>query len=254
MDRKKPSLNHFKVWGCPVEVKIYDPSLKKTDSRTTRCYFIWYPSHSKRYKIYCSTRGTRVVESQVTKFLELDVAKSIPSQSTEIVEPMDFISLPLPASDVNLDARPFDSGIQQGVATIDLPIIEITPIANEIPPVEVRRSQKTRKPAISNDYYVYLEEGEHDIGEEVTLITYSEALNSDKVNKWLIAMGDEMQSMLNMMFGNLLIFPKDISPLDANWYSRPKETTKGMLKYTRPGWLLKGIHNERALISQRLSQ
>ena len=60
---RKPNLNHFKVWGCPAEVKIYDPSLKKTDSRTTRCYFIGYPSHSKGYKFYCSTSGTRIVES-----------------------------------------------------------------------------------------------------------------------------------------------------------------------------------------------
>ena len=52
-----------------------------------------------------------------------------------------------------------------------------------------------------------------------------------------------------MMFENLLIFPKDINPLDANGYSRPKDTKKGMLKDTRPDWLLKGIHNERALIS-----
>ena len=44
---RKPSLNHFKVWGCPTEIKIYDPSLKKTYLRATRCYFIGYPSHSK---------------------------------------------------------------------------------------------------------------------------------------------------------------------------------------------------------------
>ena len=56
-----------------------------------------------------------------------------------------------------------------------------------------------------------------------------------------------------MMFGNLLIFPKDINSLDANGHSRPKETTKGMLKDTRPNWLLKGIHSDRELISQRLS-
>ena len=97
---KKPSLNHFKV--CPTKVKIYDPSLKKIDSRTTRCYFIGYLSHLKGYRIYCSTRGTRVVESQVTKFLELDVVEGIPSQSNERVEPMDVISLPLPTSDVKM--------------------------------------------------------------------------------------------------------------------------------------------------------
>ncbi|RVW26507.1 hypothetical protein CK203_117569 [Vitis vinifera] len=47
----------------------------------------------------------RVVESQVAKFLELDVADSIPSQSNERLEPMDVISLPLPVSDVNLDVE-----------------------------------------------------------------------------------------------------------------------------------------------------
>ena len=34
-----------------------------------------------------------------------------------------------------------------------------------------------------------------------------------------------------MMFGNLLIFPKDINPFDANAYSRPRETIKEMLLY-----------------------
>ncbi|RVW23656.1 Retrovirus-related Pol polyprotein from transposon TNT 1-94 [Vitis vinifera] len=161
---RKPNLNHFKVWGCPVEVKIYDPSLKKTDSRTTRCYFIGYPSHSKGYKFYCSTRGTRIVESQVAKFLKFDVADSIPSQFDERVEPMDVISLRLPVSDVNLDVGAFDSGIQQGVATVNFPIVEINPIVDEIPPVEMRRSQRTRRPALSNDYYVYLGEEEYDNG------------------------------------------------------------------------------------------
>ncbi|KAL6318317.1 hypothetical protein AAG906_039409 [Vitis piasezkii] len=144
---RKPSLNHFTVWGCPTEVKIYDPSLKKTDSRTTRCYFIGYP----------------IVEFQVAKFLELDVVDSIPSQSNEIVEPMD-----------------------QGVATVHFPTVEITPIVDEIPPVEMRRSQKTRRPAFSNDYYVYLGEGEYEIGEEVDPTTYREALRYKPIGcKWV---------------------------------------------------------------------
>ncbi|RVW67321.1 Retrovirus-related Pol polyprotein from transposon TNT 1-94 [Vitis vinifera] len=63
--------------------------------------------------------------------------------------------------------------------------------------VEMRRSQRTRRPALSNDYYVYLGEGEYGIGEEVDLTTYREALSSDKANEWLIAMRDEMQSMSN---------------------------------------------------------
>ena len=29
---RKPSLNHLKVWGCPAEVKLYNPTLSKLDS------------------------------------------------------------------------------------------------------------------------------------------------------------------------------------------------------------------------------
>ena len=92
---------------------------------------------------------------------------------------MDVISLPLPVLDVNLDVEAFDSGIQQGVANINFPTIEINPIVDEISLVEMRKQQRTRKPAISNDYYVYLEEREYNIGEEVDPTTYREALNSD---------------------------------------------------------------------------
>ena len=49
---RKPSLNHLKVWGCPAEVKLYNPTLSKLDSRTTRCYFVSYPEHSKGYRFY----------------------------------------------------------------------------------------------------------------------------------------------------------------------------------------------------------
>ena len=72
---RKPSLNHFKVWGCPTEVKLYNPTLSKLDSRTTRCYFVSYSEHSKGYQFYNPNGGTRIVESQAAKFLEFDVAE-----------------------------------------------------------------------------------------------------------------------------------------------------------------------------------
>ncbi|RVW48954.1 Retrovirus-related Pol polyprotein from transposon TNT 1-94 [Vitis vinifera] len=123
------------------------------------------------------------------------------------VEPMDVISLPLPVSDVNLDVGAFDSGIQQGVATVNFLTIEITPIVDEIPSMEMRRSQRPRRPAFFNDYYVTSER---------------ESMKLEK--KWTLL---------------LIVKLSDINPLDANGYSRPKETTKEMLKDTRLGWLLK---------------
>ena len=38
----KPSLQHICVWGCPSEVRIYNPKEKKLDQRTISGYFIGY--------------------------------------------------------------------------------------------------------------------------------------------------------------------------------------------------------------------
>ena len=38
----KLSLKHMHVWGCPSEVKIYNPQEKKFDPRTISGYFIGY--------------------------------------------------------------------------------------------------------------------------------------------------------------------------------------------------------------------
>nr|CAN67941.1 hypothetical protein VITISV_033155 [Vitis vinifera] len=184
-------------------VKIYDHSLKKTDSRTTRCYFIGYPSHSKVYKFYCSTCGTRVVESQVAKFLELDV----------------------------VDTRS---------CYCQFPHCRNKPIVDEIPPVEIRRSQRTRRPVLSNDYYVYLGEGECDIREEVDLTTYCEALSSDKANEWLIAMRDEMQSMSDNDVWELVDLPKGYKPIGCKWVFKTKRDNKGNVERYKARLVAKG--------------
>ena len=49
----KPSLRHFHIWGCPVEVRVYNPQLKKFDPRTVSGYFIGYAENSKGYRFYC---------------------------------------------------------------------------------------------------------------------------------------------------------------------------------------------------------
>ena len=69
------SLNHFCAWGCPVEVKIYNPSKIKLNPKTAHCYFISYPNNSKMYKFYFLSRSTKVVDSITTKFLENDASE-----------------------------------------------------------------------------------------------------------------------------------------------------------------------------------
>ena len=69
----KPSLRHMRVWGCPSEVRIYNPQEKKLDPRTISGYFIGYVERSNGYRFYCPSHGTRIVESRNAKFLENDL-------------------------------------------------------------------------------------------------------------------------------------------------------------------------------------
>ena len=69
----KPSLRHIRDWGCPFEVRIYNPQENKLDLRTITRYFIRYAERSKGYRYYCPSHNTKIVESRNEKFLENDL-------------------------------------------------------------------------------------------------------------------------------------------------------------------------------------
>ena len=49
----------------------------------------------KAIDFFCPTRGTRIFESQVAKFLELDMAESFSSKSPESLKPSNFVFMPM---------------------------------------------------------------------------------------------------------------------------------------------------------------
>jgi hypothetical protein len=67
---KKPQLEYLRVWGCPAEAKMYNPHIKKLDSKTISCYFIGYPERSKCFKFYYLSHTTRIVETRHAVFFE----------------------------------------------------------------------------------------------------------------------------------------------------------------------------------------
>ena len=69
----KPSLRHIRVWGCPSEVRIYNPQEKKLGPRAINGHFIGYAEKSNGYRFYCPSHTTRIVESRNVKFLKNDL-------------------------------------------------------------------------------------------------------------------------------------------------------------------------------------
>jgi hypothetical protein len=63
------------------------------------------------------------------------------------------------------------------------------------PEVPLRRSHQEQNSAISDDYVVYLQESEFDIGICNDPISYSQAIKSNDSDKWIDAMNEELKSM-----------------------------------------------------------
>ena len=63
------------MWGYPAEAKVFNPNIKKLDSKIVSCCFIDYPDKSKGYRFYCSNRHTKFVETRHAVFLEDEMVR-----------------------------------------------------------------------------------------------------------------------------------------------------------------------------------
>ncbi|KAM1019856.1 hypothetical protein ACFX2I_041197 [Malus domestica] len=68
-------------------------------------------------------------------------------------------------------------------------------VVEEPQEIALRRSQGERKRAISDDYVVYLQESDVDIGINKDPVSFSQAVNCIGSSKWIDAMNDELKSM-----------------------------------------------------------
>ncbi|TYK11958.1 gag/pol protein [Cucumis melo var. makuwa] len=66
---RKPSLSHFRIWGCPAHVLVTNP--KKLEPRSRLCQFVGYPKET-RGGLFFDPQESRVFVSANATFLEED--------------------------------------------------------------------------------------------------------------------------------------------------------------------------------------
>ncbi|CAL2240845.1 unnamed protein product [Prunus armeniaca] len=202
---RKPSLSHLKVWGSKAEAKFYNPSEKKLDSKTVTCYFVGYPDRTKGYKFYCPNHTTRFMETQRAIFIEEEIEEGTDDNFDfdEILEDEGFTGKEVLTKETT--ALPFTDSSDKQISPVhdernleENQIIEAQQTAAENMQIdqqeqqpnnsELRRSQRTKRPTLSNDYYVYLQESEHDINTTEDPVSFKQAMQSENVKngcKWV---------------------------------------------------------------------
>ena len=93
---REPSLNHFRVWGCPAEAKIFNPNIEKLDPKTVSCHFIGYLEKSKGYRFYYPDKHTKFIETKHAAFLEDQMIRgSMVATKIDLEEKWVFVPTPM---------------------------------------------------------------------------------------------------------------------------------------------------------------
>jgi hypothetical protein len=114
------------------------------------------------------------------------------------------------------------------------------PIQNQdVPHVELtRRSERTRRPAISNDYEAYSSE---EIQMEGDPTSFEEAMRNAHSSKWLEAIKDEMSPMSANKVWDLERIPNGAKTVGCKWVYKIKCDSKGNVERFKAQLVAKGF-------------
>ena len=98
---------------------------------------------------------------------------------------------------------------------------------------------------IPDDYIVYLQELDNDLGAENDPITFSHARNCKESDLWFNAMKDEMTSMASNGVWDLVKLPNRAKTIGCKWVYKIKKDSLGNIKRYKARIVAKGfIENE----------
>ncbi|RVX08106.1 Retrovirus-related Pol polyprotein from transposon TNT 1-94 [Vitis vinifera] len=220
----------LKDMGCPAEARPYKPNEKKLDSRTVSCYFVGYFERSRGFKFYDpSTRS--FFETGNAKFIEDVELSGRESLRKSIIGIQDTPEIPL-------------AQVMEPIQVHQ----EVTQQPQELQvQVPLRRSTRERRSTISDDYVVYLQEHEFDMGLEDDPISVSQVKQSSDSEKWIEAMKDKMKSMKDNGVWDLVELPKGVKPIGCKWIFKTKWDSKGNIVRYKARLVAKGFTQKEGI-------
>ena len=242
----KPSLRHLQIWGCPAEARIYNPQEKKLDFRTVSGYFIGYPENTKGYRFYCPNHSTRIVETGNAKFYENDEASGSIKQNEAIIQEVRVpILLPIISKDVGNPSRNEQDNTEEIPMNDQLSDEVLTNENNNRDSSEttLRRSQRQRRSAISDDFLLYLIETDGNKDP----VSYAQAIKGPDSDKWVDAMKDELKSMSDNQVWEIVQLPPGHKAIGCKWVYKTKRDSKGDVERCKARLVFKGFNQKEGI-------
>ncbi|KAH9741472.1 Integrase catalytic domain-containing protein [Citrus sinensis] len=218
---RKPSLNHLHIWGCPAEARPYRPPERTLDSKTVNSYFVGYAERSRGFKFY-DPKGSTVAFDNVQVLIPVidHEVNSYPQPSNNIVQPQHQHEMIVPEEQTQQPQEP----------------------------VQLRRSTRERRNAISDDYIVFLQEHEDETGVmEDDPINFHQAMQSSNSHNWIEVMNEEYKSMQDNKVWELISLPSGAKPIGCKWIFKTKRDSKGNVKRYKARLVAKGFTQKEGI-------
>ncbi|KAH9657984.1 hypothetical protein KPL70_023305 [Citrus sinensis] len=241
---KRPSLHHFHVWGCRAEVRPYNPQSRKLDPKTISGHFIGYCIGSRDSRFYCPSHTTRIIKSDRAIYFE-DDHNGGSSEPCSLTLREERVVLPIPSFPTSA----------MGLSHIDVSSVDPKPhhdmepmiVEDDVTDVQLRRSERVRRPAISDDYVVYLQEHDFDADSSFDPVTFQESINCSESSSWIHAMHDEMASMYHNGVWDLVELPDGCRPIGCKWVFKTKRDASGQVERYKARLVAKGFNQREGI-------
>ena len=152
---------------------------------------------------------------------------------------IDIDQAPIP--DIVHEADPNQNNIQEPPVPEEqtLPPLEPTPL---------RRSTRERRSVVPDDYIVFLQEHELDIGPvEDDPINFRQALESSKSQEWIDAMNEEIKFMKDNDVWDLVPLLEGVKPIGCKWIFKTKRDSKGDVERYKARLVAKGYTKKEGI-------
>ncbi|KAI5314720.1 hypothetical protein L3X38_043896 [Prunus dulcis] len=112
--------------------------------------------------------------------------------------------------------------------------------------MELRRSKRARRFALP-DFYVYLQESEHDILGKDDPENFKQAIMGEDNERWLAAMKSELESMRKNSVWELKVLPQGCKPIGCKWVYTTKMDLKGAIDRYKARLVAKGYTQQEGI-------
>lgn len=252
----KPSVSHFRVFGCEAFAHVPQEKRQKLDAKATRCRLVGYDVFSQGYRLEELATG-RIIISRNVQFNEENFPKDSEVDIVETQHQLQRVSLHEKDNDIEENEtnesvhESFDTENENKDAYTDEDFCPETYAGEKRTSrseslealAEQRRSKRMSMSPIrwwEASHFAHIADS---VGEHLPT-TYKEAVESRNAADWKNAIASELKSLVDNSTWEVVPLPEGRKAIGSKWVFKIKENADGSIEKYKARLVAKGFSQQ----------